>query len=109
MLGEFEYLVLAAAARLGDGAYGATIRQEIEAATQRPCSIGGLYTTLDRLQVKGLIRTRMGEATAERGGRAKRMVRVTREGTKAAAHFYATVLQATRGTSWAMLKAGSRQ
>jgi hypothetical protein len=51
----------------------------------------------------------MGEATAERGGRAKRMVRVTREGTKAAAHFYATVLQATRGTSWAMLKAGSRQ
>lgn len=109
MLGEFEYLVLAAAARLGEDAYGATIRQEIEVSLQRACSIGALYTTLDRLEAKGLIKTRMGDATAERGGRAKRMVRVTREGTKAAAHFYATVLQVTRGTSWEMLKAGSRQ
>ena len=108
MLGEFEYLVLAAAARLGEDAYGANIRQEMEATTQRACSIGALYTTLDRLEAKGFIKTRMGDATAERGGRAKRMVRITREGKKAAVHFYATVVQATRGTAWEMHKAGSR-
>ena len=109
MLGEFEYLVISAAARLGEEAYGASIRLEIEAATQRVCSIGALYTTLDRLEGKGLIRTRMGDATAERGGRAKRMVRVTHEGSKAAASFYATVVQAARGTSWEMLNARRAQ
>jgi PadR family transcriptional regulator PadR len=108
MLGEFEYLVMAAAARLGADAYGATIRLAVEGCTGRGCSIGALYTTLDRLEAKGYIKTRMGEATAERGGRAKRMVQVTREGAKAATHFYTTVVQATRGTSWEMLKAGTQ-
>src|SRR5256885_16030009 len=61
MLGEFEYLVLSAAVRLEENAYGAAIRQEIEAATGRRCSIGGLYTTLDRLEKKGLINTAMGD------------------------------------------------
>ena len=105
MVGEFEYLVIAAAARLGEDAYGATIRLEVETCAQRSCSIGALYTTLDRLEAKGLIKTRTGPATAQRGGRAKRMVQVTRAGTRAATQFYATVLQATQGTSWEMLKA----
>ena len=52
-LGEFEYLMLTAVARLGEGAYGVAIRQEIEEATGRPCSLGALYTTLDRLEVEG--------------------------------------------------------
>ena len=57
MLGEFEYLLITAAARLGDEAYGAAIRREIEDATGHRCSIGALYTTLDRLQAKGFVKT----------------------------------------------------
>jgi len=100
MLGEFEYLLLTAAARLGEDAYGAAIRQEIEAATGHRCSIGALYTTLDRLEVKGLLKTWMGEATPQRGGRAKRMVRVTAKGIQAARAFYDAVTAVTRGVSW---------
>jgi DNA-binding PadR family transcriptional regulator len=101
MLGEFEYLLLAAAMRLGDEAYGAAIRQEYEQATGRPCSAGALYTTLDRLQSKGLIETWMGGATPQRGGRAKRNVRVTAKGRRAAAEFYRAVATISRGVSWA--------
>ncbi len=108
MLGEFEYLLLTAAARLGDEAYGAAIRRAIEEATGRRCSIGALYTTLDRLENKGLVKTWMGGATAERGGRAKRLVRVTSKGVKAAAAFYATVQRASRGVSWETVPGGGR-
>ena len=100
MLGEFEYLLLTATMRLGENAYGAAIRQEIEDATGRQCSIGALYTTLDRLEQKGLIKTQMGDPTPERGGRSKRMVRVTAKGIKAAGDFYAAVTRVSRGVSW---------
>ena len=100
MLGEFEYFLLTAAVRLGEGAYGAAIRQEIEHSTKRRCSIGALYTTLDRLEAKGLLKTWMGDPTAERGGRAKRMVRVTAKGIHAATAFYDAVTHVTRGVSW---------
>jgi PadR family transcriptional regulator PadR len=100
MLGEFEYLVLSAAARLDAGAYGAAIRLDIEQSTGRRCSIGALYTTLDRLEAKGLLKTWMGDATPQRGGRPKRMVRVTAKGIQAAAAFYDAVVQASRGVSW---------
>jgi PadR family transcriptional regulator PadR len=100
MLGEFEYLLLTAAARLGDDAYGAAIREAIEAATGRRCSIGALYTTLDRLEKKGLLKTWMGEATPQRGGRAKRMVRVTAKGVQASTAFYNAVTRVSRGVSW---------
>ena len=100
MLGEFEYLILSAAEGLGDEAYGAAIRKSIERATSRRCSAGALYTTLDRLQEKGLIETWMGEATPQRGGRAKRMVRLTDRGAREAANFYRSVLDVTRGLSW---------
>jgi PadR family transcriptional regulator, regulatory protein PadR len=59
MLGEFEYLMITAAAGLGDNAYGAAIREEIETTTGRKCSIGALYTTIDRLETKGLLKTWM--------------------------------------------------
>ncbi|WP_241654527.1 PadR family transcriptional regulator [Granulicella sibirica] len=91
---------MTAAARLGEDAYGAAIRREIELATERRCSIGALYTTLDRLEKKGLVKTWMGEATAERGGRAKRMVQVTAEGIRAATAFYEAVRRASRDVSW---------
>ena len=100
MLGEFEYLVISAAVRRGENAYGAAIREEIEGTAKRACSIGALYTTLDRLESKGLIETWMGEATAERGGRAKRMVRVTRKGISEATEFYRTVTRVSRGLAW---------
>jgi PadR family transcriptional regulator len=100
MLGEFEYLLLTAAARLGEQAYGAAIRQEIEGTTKRRCSIGALYTTLDRLESKGLLKTWMGDPTPQRGGRAKRMVRVTPKGVEAATAFYNAVTRVSRGVSW---------
>jgi PadR family transcriptional regulator, regulatory protein PadR len=100
MLGEFEYLLLAAAVRLGDAAYGVTIRQEIEQATKSNCSLGALYTTIDRLETKGLLKTWMGGATPERGGRAKRMVRVTAKGIKEAGNFYDAVTRVSRGVLW---------
>src|SRR5437868_14320921 len=100
MLGEFEYLLLSAAARLGEEAYGAAIRQEIERNTGCSCSVGALYTTLDRLEKKGFVKTWMGDATPERGGRPKRMVRVTAKGVQAASDFYSSVARMSRGVSW---------
>jgi PadR family transcriptional regulator PadR len=100
-LGEFEYLMLTAVARLGDQAYGLAIRQEIEEATGRQCSLGALYTTLDRLELKGLIRTWMGDPTPQRGGRPKRMVRITSKGEQAAGAFYDAVIRVSRGVAWA--------
>jgi DNA-binding PadR family transcriptional regulator len=108
MLGEFEYLLLTGAVRLGDDAYGAAIRQEIEDATRRRCSIGALYTTLDRLEAKGLVKTWMGDPTPQRGGRPKRMVRVTAEGIRAARDFYDAMMRASRGVSWAVKRSGVR-
>ena len=101
MLGEFEYLLLSASARLGEDAYGAAIRLDIESATGKSCSIGALYTTIDRLEAKGLLETWMGDATPQRGGRPKRMVRVTASGMRAAGDFYDAVIRASRGVSWA--------
>jgi DNA-binding PadR family transcriptional regulator len=100
VLGEFEYLLLTAASRLGEEAYGAAIRQEIEKATGRGCSIGALYTTLDRLEGKGFVKTWMSDPTPERGGRPKRMVRVSAKGMQAAAAFYNAVTRVSRGVSW---------
>jgi len=100
MLGEFEYLLLSAAARLGHDAYGAAIRKAIENATGRRCSIGALYTTIDRLEKKGFIDTWMGEATAARGGRRKRLVRLTSSGRKEAAAFFDAVARVSEGVAW---------
>jgi PadR family transcriptional regulator PadR len=100
MLGEFEYLLLTAASRLGEHAYGAAIRKEIEDATKSHCSIGALYTTLDRLEAKGLVKTWMGDPTPQRGGRPKRMVHVTANGIEAAIAFYNAVMRVSHGVAW---------
>src|SRR5256714_9624561 len=109
MLGEFEYLILSAATRLHEGAYGAAIRQEIEEATRHRCSIGALYTTLDRLETKGLVKTWMGDPTPQRGGRSKRLVRITSKGIQAATEFYSAVVRVSRGVSWEANQAANRQ
>lgn len=75
-LGSFEEFVLVATLRLGEQAYGAKIRQTVEEATGRSVSIGAVYATLDRLERKGFVSSWQGEATPERGGRAKRYFRV---------------------------------
>ena len=79
-IGEFEELVLLAILSQGDNAYGVTIRQALEEATTRSITIGSLYTTLSRLEDKGLVQSWVGEPTAERGGRAKRHYKVKGSG-----------------------------
>lgn len=79
-LGEFEIIVMAALARLGEEAYGVSIIAEIERRAGRKTSIGALYATLSRLEQKSYVQARMGEATAERGGRAKKYYRITAAG-----------------------------
>ena len=82
-LGEFEHIVLLAVFRLDEGAYGVSVRQEIHSRTRRDVSIGAIYATLDRLEAKGYVRSRLGDPTPERGGRSKRFFRVTGQGVAA--------------------------
>ncbi|MBS1964999.1 MAG: PadR family transcriptional regulator [Chloroflexi bacterium SZAS-1] len=82
-LGEFEELVLLAIQQLYNNAYGMTIRQRVEDASERMISIGAIYTTLERLEIKGFVSSRQGEATPERGGRAKRYFTVEGAGVQA--------------------------
>ena len=82
-LGEFEQLVLLALVRLGADAYGATVRREIEARAGRAVSISAVYTTLERLEQKGLVRSWVGEPTAERGGRRRKYFELLPAGARA--------------------------
>ncbi len=75
-LGEFEHLLLLAVLRLGDGAYGVTMRREIEERTGRPVTLGAIYPTMDRLEKKGFVSSYMSEPTRERGGRSRRYFRL---------------------------------
>ncbi len=84
-LGEFEQLILAALLMLGDNAYGMTIHERVEKLAHgiRSVSLGSVYTTLDRLEQKGYVKSWFGEPTPERGGRAKRFFEITGPGEKA--------------------------
>ena len=82
VLGGVELLVLLALIRLSDEAYGVPISDEIEATLGRSVSVGSVYITLDRLERKGLVSSRLGEPTAERGGRAKTYFRPTAKGLR---------------------------
>ena len=85
-LGEFEQVVLLAILRCGEEAYGVAIRSEISTCTGRDPAPGALYTTLDRLEDKGIVRSWLGEATPQRGGRAKRYFALTKSGLAALTH-----------------------
>ena len=82
VLGGFELLVLLALIRLGDEAYGVPISNEIEASSGRSVSVGSVYITLARLERKGLVTSRTGESTPERGGRARTYFRATASALK---------------------------
>ena len=80
-LGEFEQLVMLAVVHLEDDVYGVPIVDEIERRTRRKVSHAAVYVTLRRLEEKGLLESWKSEPTAERGGKARRCVRVTRAGS----------------------------
>lgn len=84
-LGEFEELVLLTIATLGEEAYGVSIQQDIENRCNRNISIGALHSTITRLEEKGFLKSWLGGATAERGGRSKRYYEITQAGKKAVA------------------------
>ena len=88
VLGDFEQLVLLGVLRLGDEAYGAAIRQEIHARSRRDVSINAVYTTLDRLESKGLLRAWVGEPTPQRGGRRRKFYTLTASGAAALRQAY---------------------
>ncbi len=88
-LGELEELVLLTINALDDNAYGISIQQDLKDRCQRNISIGALHSTLTRLEEKGFLKSWVGGATAERGGRSKRFFQVTASGNE--------VLAATKG------------
>ncbi len=88
---DFEQQVLLAVWRLGDGAYGASVRTEIEERTGRTVSQGAVYVTLVRLEKKGWLRSRLADPTPVRGGRAKRLFRILPE-----------AVEGLRAARWAM-------
>jgi PadR family transcriptional regulator len=79
-IGEFEELVLLTIASLGDQAYGVAIKEDIEKRSERRISIGALHSTITRLEEKRLIKSWLGDATQERGGRRKRFFEITQQG-----------------------------
>ncbi|MCP3981424.1 MAG: PadR family transcriptional regulator [bacterium] len=98
-LGEFEILVMMGLLRLGDDAYGMRVLEEIENEGGRTVSIGAVYATLSRLEQKGLVRSRLTEPTAERGGRAKRVFDVSASGRRALSRSLESLTRMASGLS----------
>jgi PadR family transcriptional regulator, regulatory protein PadR len=80
LLTDFEIMILLAILRIGDEAYGVPIGREIETTTGRAVQLPAIYAALDRLEAQGLVESRLGEATAQRGGRAKKYFSLTKTG-----------------------------
>ncbi len=97
VLGEFEQLVLIALIRLGHEAYGVTLCDEIAGRARRAVSLGAVYKTLDRLETKGLVASRLGEPTAERGGRRKKHFKVLAAGQRALKQSLTSLRRMTEG------------
>jgi len=91
MLGELEQIVLLAVLRVGDGAYGVPVHEEIVRLARRDLTLGTVYKTLSRLEEKGLVRSFEGDPTPQRGGRRTRCFAVTTAGRKALESTFATL------------------
>jgi DNA-binding PadR family transcriptional regulator len=98
-IGEFEQLILFALVRLRADAYGVTIRSEIESRTGRAISPGALYTALGRLERRGLVASRLGEPTPERGGKRKRLYTLQPAGERALARVYESLRMMANGVA----------
>jgi DNA-binding PadR family transcriptional regulator len=96
-LGELEQLVILAVLQIGDEAYGVPVQQAIEHRARRQLTLGTIYKTLSRLEAKGFVGSRVGEPTAERGGRAKRFYSVTAAGRRAVRQSLATLRRMSSG------------
>src|SRR5205085_11249556 len=96
-LGGFELLVLLALIRLGDDAYGVPISKAIEGSSGREVALGSVYITLERLETRGLVSSRLGEPTAERGGRAKTYFKITAKGLREVRQAQRTLTRLWRG------------
>jgi len=101
-LGELEEMVLLAILRIGDGAYGASIVRELEEQGGRSVPRGSVYVALDRLESKELVESRAGEPTPQRGGRAPRLVKVTKAGMAALKRNHAVRARLLRGVGEAL-------
>ncbi len=98
-LGDLEQLVLLALRRLGQEAYGVSVRQELARVARRRASFATIYSTLQRLESKGLVASRLGDPTPERGGRRKRHFTITAPGAAALRQSLAALDRMTRGLS----------
>ena len=101
-LGEFELLVLLGVLRLGEDAYGVTIRDELERETSRELTVGAIYKTLGRLQRKGYVSVRIGDPTPQRGGRRKKFYRLEPLGARALKQSFADLRSLARGLDRAL-------
>jgi DNA-binding PadR family transcriptional regulator len=100
-LGEFELIVLLAVLQLGEHAYPVPVRHEIVRRTGRDVARGAVYITLDRLSRKGYLRSWLGDATAERGGRPKRYFAITSKGSRALRESLAALERMREGLGFA--------
>ena len=80
--GSLDLMILLAIMRLEDAAYGVPISSEIEESSGRPVAMATVYTSLDRLEARGLVKSKLGDPTPERGGRAKRLFTITAAGVR---------------------------
>lgn len=104
-LGELEHLVLLTVVRLGRDSYGVPIAEELARHTRRPVLLPSIYLALRRLESKGLIKSRLGEPEARRGGRARRHFDVTAAGLRAARESHRTLMSLWQGVEWQAKKA----
>jgi PadR family transcriptional regulator, regulatory protein PadR len=81
-LGEFELMLLLTIIQLGEEAYGVPIARELERHRGREVAVGSVYAALERLESKCLIESSLGDPTPERGGKAKRYFKITKEGLR---------------------------
>ena len=98
-IGDFEQLVLFALVRLGADAYGVSIRGDIEKRTGRTVSAGALYTALDRMEQRGLVASRLGDPTPQRGGKRKRLYTLQPAGERALARAYESLRLMANGVA----------
>ena len=97
ILGEFEQVVMLALLRLGADAYGASVCSEIAQRGARDVSVSAVHTTLDRLEQKGLVRSRVGDPTPQRGGKRKRHFEIAPLGMKALQASYRSIRNMAEG------------
>ena len=97
ILGEFEQLILLALVRLGEDAYGVSMRKEIEERTGRTISAGAIYTALERLESRGFVSSRLGDPTPQRRGRPKKFYQLEAAGADALSRSYTALIEMTKG------------